>query len=73
MPGSLQDAFLAECKRLASSVTVSLVNGSQLRGVVKGFDPFTLLLEIENETHLIYKHGVATIAPGPDVRAPGGT
>jgi host factor-I protein len=73
MPGSLQDTFLAECKRLASTVTVSLVNGGEVRGVVKGFDPFTLLLEFENNTTLIYKHAVATISPGAGFRPPDGT
>lgn len=44
-------------------VTVYLVNGFQLRGVVKGFDPFTILIEYERKTHLIYKHAVSTISP----------
>lgn len=67
MAGSLQDAFLAECKRQGSPVTVYLVNGFQLRGVVKGFDPFTVLLEYEHKTHLIYKHAISTISPGAPV------
>ena len=48
-------------------MTVFLVNGFQLRGVVKGFDPFTLLLEYERKTHLIYKHAISTISPGAPV------
>ncbi|MBV8491227.1 MAG: RNA chaperone Hfq [Candidatus Eremiobacteraeota bacterium] len=67
MPASLQDTFLAECKRLGTSVTVYLMNGFQLRGVVKGFDPFTVLLEYENKTHLVYKHAISTISPGAPV------
>jgi len=63
MPAGLQDAFLAECKQQGALVTVYLVNGFQLRGVVKGFDPFTLLLEYERKTHLIYKHAISTISP----------
>jgi host factor-I protein len=63
----LQDAFLAECRRQGAPVTVFLVNGFQLRGVVKGFDPFTLLLEYERKTHLIYKHAISTISPGAPV------
>ena len=63
MPAGLQDAFLAECKRQGSTVTVYLINGFQLRGVVKGFDPFTVLLEYERKTHLIYKHAISTISP----------
>ena len=67
MPGSLQDAFLAECKRQETPVTVYLVNGFQLRGTVKGFDPFTVLLEYERKTHLVYKHAISTISPGASV------
>lgn len=63
MPAGLQDTFLAECKRQGSTVTVYLINGFQLRGVVKGFDPFTVLLEYERKTHLIYKHAISTISP----------
>jgi host factor-I protein len=67
MPPSLQDTFLAECKRQGSIVTVYLVNGFQLRGVVAGFDSFTVLLEYERKTHLVYKHAISTISPGAQV------
>lgn len=75
MPGSLQDSYLAEVRRQGVPVTVYLVNGFQLRGIVKGFDPFTILIEYERKTHLIYKHAVSTISPQgafatPDVQAP---
>jgi len=59
----LQDAYLAEVKRLASTVTVYLVNGFQLRGTVRGYDAFTIVLEYEHRMHLIYKHAVSTISP----------
>jgi len=59
----LQDAYLAEVKRQAVAVTVYLVNGFQLRGTVRGFDAFTILLEYEHRVHLIYKHAVSTISP----------
>jgi host factor-I protein len=65
-PQPLQDAYLAEVKRQAVPVVIYLVNGFQLRGVVKGFDPFTIVLEFEKKAHLIYKHAVSTISPlGP--------
>jgi host factor-I protein len=70
MPASLQDTFLAECKRQGTSVTVYLMNGFQLRGVVKGFDPFTVLLEYEHKAHLVYKHAISTISPGAPVALP---
>lgn len=71
MPGSLQDTYLAEIRRQGVPVTVYLVNGFQLRGIVKGFDPFTILIEYERKTHLIYKHAVSTISPqGPFANPP---
>jgi host factor-I protein len=69
-PQPLQDAYLAEVKRQAVPVTIYLVNGFQLRGVVKGFDPFTIVLEYEKRAHLIYKHAVSTISPLGPVSAP---
>lgn len=70
MPGSLQDTYLAEIKRQGVPVTVFLVNGFQLRGIVKGFDPFTILLDYEHKTHLIYKHAVSTISPQAAFNSP---
>ena len=69
-PQQLQDAYLAEVKRQAVPVTIYLVNGFQLRGVVKGFDPFTIVLEYEKKAHLIYKHAVSTISPNGPVAGP---
>jgi host factor-I protein len=60
---TLQDAYLAEVRRQAVPVTVYLVNGFQLRGTVKGYDAFTIVLEYEHRVHLIYKHAVSTISP----------
>jgi host factor-I protein len=72
MPGSLQDAYLAEIKRQGVPVTIFLVNGFQMRGIVKGFDPFTILIEYERKTHLIYKHAVSTISPQGPFASPEG-
>lgn len=66
----IQDVYLAEVKRQAVPVVVYLVNGFQLRGVVKGFDPFTIVLEFEHKSHLIYKHAVSTISPQGALIAP---
>jgi host factor-I protein len=71
MPGSLQDSYLAEIRQQGVAVTIYLVNGFQLRGVVKGFDPFTILIEYERKTHLIYKHAVSTISPQGPFSTPG--
>ena len=69
-PQQLQDTFLGEVKRQAVPVVVYLVNGFQLRGVVKGFDPFTIVLEYERRSHLIYKHAVSTISPEGALASP---
>ena len=67
MAASLQDTFLAECRRAGTTVTVYLMNGFQMRGTVKGFDPFTVLIEFDHKTHLIYKHAISTISPSSAV------
>jgi host factor-I protein len=65
---ALQDSYLAEVKRQAVPVTVYLVNGFQLKGMVKGFDAFTIVLDYEHRLHLIYKHAISTVSPaGPFV------
>jgi host factor-I protein len=63
MPPSLQDGFLEHCRQSGTIVTVSMMNGFVLRGSVKGYDPFTLLLEYEGTTHLVYKHAISAISP----------
>ena len=58
---NLQDSFLNQVRRENSEVRVLLVNGTLLRGTVKGFDNFTLILNNRNGQHLIYKHSIAQI------------
>ena len=60
---NLQDAFLTLARRQDVPLTVFLVNGFQMRGVVRGFDPFTVVLESEGKQQLIYKHAISTIVP----------
>jgi host factor-I protein len=66
----LQDTYLAEVKRQSIAVTVYLVNGFQLRGTVRGYDAFTIVLEYEHRLHLIYKHAVSTISPQSPLALP---
>ena len=60
---NLQDTFLTQARRQNVPLTVFLVNGFQMRGVARGFDPFTVVLESEGKQQLIYKHAISTIAP----------
>lgn len=60
---NLQDIFLNRARRDKVGVTMFLMNGYQLRGVVTGFDAFTVVLTSENRQQIIYKHAISTIAP----------
>lgn len=60
---NLQDVFLNQARREKMSVTVFLVNGFQLKGVVRGFDSFTVVLDSEGKQQMIYKHAISTIVP----------
>ena len=60
---NLQDAFLNQARRDRLNVTMFLMNGFQLHGVVKGFDGFTVILDSEGKQQLIYKHAISTVVP----------
>jgi len=60
---NLQDLFLNQVRKEAVPVTVYLVNGFQLKGVVKGFDNFTVVLDNEGRQMMIYKHAISTVSP----------
>ena len=62
-PLNLQDNFLNKVRKENAVVTVYLVNGFQIRGLVIGFDNFTVIIESEGKEQLIYKHAISTIAP----------
>jgi len=68
----LQDAYLLAIKRENAPVTIYLRNGFQLRGHVRGFDNFTIILEYDNKPHLVYKHAVSTVSPQTPVQFSGG-
>jgi len=60
---NLQDIFLNLARRDRLTVTMFLMNGFQLHGVVKGFDGFTVVLDSDGKQQLIYKHAISTIVP----------
>ena len=60
---NLQDAFLNQVRKEKMPVTIFLVNGFQIKGVVKGFDNFTVIVELEQRQQLVYKHAISTVAP----------
>ena len=59
---SLQDLFLNQLRKEKIPVVIYLINGVRLKGIIKGFDSFVILLKEVNE-QLIYKHAVSTIVP----------
>lgn len=60
---NLQDAFLAAARQSKIPVTAFLVNGFQMRGIITGYDAFTVALTAEGKQNLIYKHAISTISP----------
>lgn len=65
---SVQDAFLNKVRKEKVSVTIFLVNGVKLQGIITWFDNFSLLLRRESHIQLIYKHAVSTIMPSGPLR-----
>ncbi|WP_066173217.1 RNA chaperone Hfq [Bacillus marinisedimentorum] len=65
---NIQDQFLNQLRKDNTLITVYLLNGFQLRGVVKSFDNFTVLLDSEGKQQLIYKHAISTFAPQKNVQ-----
>ena len=65
---NLQDVFLNQARRDRQQLTVFLVNGFQLRGVVTGFDNFTVVLDSDGKQQMIYKHAISTIVPSKNVQ-----
>lgn len=68
---NLQDSFLNQVRKESIPLTIYLVNGFQLRGYVRGFDNFTVVIENDGKQQLVYKHAISTITPSrPIVIAP---
>lgn len=63
---NLQDNYLNQLRKEKVPVVIYLANGVRLKGVIKGFDSFVILLK-ETSQQLIYKHAVSTIVPEKDV------
>jgi host factor-I protein len=61
---NLQDAFLNQVRKSKVPVTVFLINGVKLQGVITWFDNFCVLLRRDGQSQLVYKHAISTIMPG---------
>ena len=60
---NLQDLFLLRARRDKLPVTMFLMNGFQMRGIVTGYDPFVVVLDSDGRQQVIYKHAISTIVP----------
>ncbi len=60
---NLQDSFLNIARQQGQIVTLFLTNGFQMRGTIRGFDSFVVLLESEGKQQMIYKHAISTMIP----------
>ena len=65
---NLQDVFLNQVRKDKITVVIYLTNGFQLKGLVRGFDNFIVVLEAESKQQMIYKHAISTIIPAKEVR-----
>lgn len=66
-PINIQDTFLNQLRKSNVFVTVFLLNGFQLKGLIKSYDNFTVLLESDGKQQLIYKHAISTFVPSKPV------
>ncbi len=64
---SLQDAFLNHVRKQKTPLTIFLINGVKLQGIVTWFDNFCVLLRRDGHSQLVYKHAISTIMPGQPV------
>jgi len=63
MAKNFQDLILNQVRRDGMPLTVFLTSGFQIRGVLKGFDSYVIIMEVDGKQQMIYKHAVSTIAP----------
>ena len=60
---NLQDVFLNQVRKEKQAITIFLLSGFQIRGLVTGFDNYTVVLDCDVKQELIYKHAISTIIP----------
>ena len=64
---NLQDNFLNKARKSKTLITIFLVSGYQIKGHVKGFDNFTIIMDSDSKQQLIYKHAISTIIPSKEI------
>jgi len=64
---NLQEIFLNHVRKTKIPITVFLINGVKLQGIITWFDSFSVLLRREGQSQLVYKHAISTIMPSQDI------
>lgn len=64
---NLQELFLNSSRKEKMPITVFLTNGVQLKGIVKGFDTYVVILDCDGKSNMIYKHAISTIIPSKNI------
>ena len=64
---NLQDLYLNIARKERIPITIFLMNGFQLKGVVKGFDTYVVVFEVDGKTNMVYKHAISTITPSKQI------
>lgn len=64
---NLQDLVLNQVRKDSIPVTIYLINGFQLKGFIRGFDNFTVIIEFDGKQQMVYKHAISTITPSRQV------
>ena len=67
-PQNVQDVFLNHVRKNKTPITVFLINGVKLQGVISWFDNFSVLLRRDGHVQLVYKHAISTVMPGGPVQ-----
>ncbi|MCD7887734.1 MAG: RNA chaperone Hfq [Clostridiales bacterium] len=60
---NLQDLFLSQVRRARMNLTLILMNGFQMRGVITGYDSFVVVVNTDGKQQVVYKHAISTIVP----------
>lgn len=64
---NLQDVFLNKVRKENKEVTIYLINGYQIKGIIKGFDNYVVIIENGEKQQLVYKHAISTITPNKPI------
>jgi len=65
---NIQDAFLNTARREHTQIAMFLTNGFQLKGIVRGFDQYVVMLDVMGKQNMVYKHAISTIIPQENLK-----